>query len=180
MSKRKPISARKRFEIFKRDAFTCAYCGRKPPAVVLHVDHIIAVAEGGDNDPDNLVTSCSECNFGKGPRPLTSVPQSLEDRVAEAAERRAQVEALAAFLQEQRDIVEEWCWEIAEVLQPGASDGFNRNNFSSIKMFVSRLGYPETLDAAHIAERKPRGHQRFKYFCGICWTKIKRAEGLDG
>lgn len=56
----------KRFEIFKRDGFVCQYCGRKPPEVVLHVDHIVPVIEGGDNDEMNLVTACSECNLGKG------------------------------------------------------------------------------------------------------------------
>lgn len=55
----------KRFEIFKRDGFTCQYCGRKPPEVVLHVDHVMPVAEGGDNDEMNLVTACSDCNLGK-------------------------------------------------------------------------------------------------------------------
>ena len=34
---RKQISARIRFEIFKRDQFTCQYCGAHPPAVILQV-----------------------------------------------------------------------------------------------------------------------------------------------
>src|SRR5262249_12475071 len=29
-----------RFEVFRRDDFRCTYCGRKPPEVVLHVDHV--------------------------------------------------------------------------------------------------------------------------------------------
>jgi hypothetical protein len=55
-----------RFDIFKRDGFTCQYCGGQPPDCVLVVDHIRPVAEGGDNDPMNLVTSCAACNAGKG------------------------------------------------------------------------------------------------------------------
>ena len=35
---RKQISARIRFEIFKRDQFTCQYCGAHPPAVILQVE----------------------------------------------------------------------------------------------------------------------------------------------
>ena len=37
--KRKSISKKARFEVFKRDSFTCQYCGRTAPDVVLHLDH---------------------------------------------------------------------------------------------------------------------------------------------
>lgn len=67
---RKPISKRVRFEIFKRDLFTCQYCGRTPPTVMLEIDHIIPVAEGGGNDGINLTTSCEDCNSGKSSIPL--------------------------------------------------------------------------------------------------------------
>lgn len=33
--KRKPLSKRIRFEVFKRDSFTCQFCGRTPPEVIL-------------------------------------------------------------------------------------------------------------------------------------------------
>lgn len=55
-----------RFEVFKRDSFTCQYCGRKSPEVVLNADHIKPVSLGGTNDISNLVTSCADCNVGKG------------------------------------------------------------------------------------------------------------------
>ena len=32
--------------------FICAYCGSKPPEVILHVDHIKAIAKGGDSGID--------------------------------------------------------------------------------------------------------------------------------
>jgi hypothetical protein len=60
------LSTRIRFEILKRDGFTCQYCGRKPPEVQLHVDHIKPQWEGGTDDPENLITSCADCNLGKG------------------------------------------------------------------------------------------------------------------
>jgi 5-methylcytosine-specific restriction endonuclease McrA len=61
-----PLTKRQRFEILKRDNFTCQYCGRKPPAVTLEVDHIKSVYGGGNNEPRNLITSCLDCNRGKG------------------------------------------------------------------------------------------------------------------
>lgn len=63
--KNKPLSKKLRFEVFKRDSFTCQYCGRRPADVVLEVDHINPRANGGDNDLLNLITACSDCNRGK-------------------------------------------------------------------------------------------------------------------
>ncbi|MEW6048525.1 MAG: HNH endonuclease [Bacillota bacterium] len=79
MSKRKPIPSKVRFEVFKRDKFTCRYCGRTTPQVVLEVDHIVPVAEGGTDDIENLVTSCYECNRGKGATSLDELPVSDDD-----------------------------------------------------------------------------------------------------
>jgi len=64
------ISKRLRFEVFKRDDFTCQYCGAQPPKVVLEVDHMHPVAEGGTGDAENLITSCDKCNRGKGKKLL--------------------------------------------------------------------------------------------------------------
>ena len=54
-----------RWKILERDNFTCRTCGQKAPTVVLAVDHIISVAEGGNDHPDNLRTLCSACNLGR-------------------------------------------------------------------------------------------------------------------
>lgn len=67
------LSARQRFDVLKRDGFTCQYCGRRPPEVVLHVDHIVPRVEGGRDEAENFAASCSDCNLGKGPRPLVVV-----------------------------------------------------------------------------------------------------------
>ena len=66
MRERRNISTRTRFEVLKRDKFTCQYCGAKAPHVVLHVDHVEAVARGGGDATDNLATACASCNLGKG------------------------------------------------------------------------------------------------------------------
>lgn len=69
--KRQAISKKVRFEVFKRDSFTCQYCGAQAPNVELQVDHINPVALGGANDILNLVTSCFSCNSGKRDKALS-------------------------------------------------------------------------------------------------------------
>lgn len=73
MAKRKSTGKRLRFEIFKRDNFTCQYCGVQPPDVVLVIDHITPISAGGDSDPMNLITACETCNQGKAARVLGNV-----------------------------------------------------------------------------------------------------------
>jgi excisionase family DNA binding protein len=62
---RHSIPLRVRFLVLKRCDFACTYCGRRPPEVVLQIDHILAVANGGTNRPSNLTAACTDCNYGK-------------------------------------------------------------------------------------------------------------------
>lgn len=73
MPKRQSTGKRLRFEVFKRDRFTCQYCGAQPPQVVLVADHIEPAALGGPTSIDNLITSCEACNQGKADKPLGAV-----------------------------------------------------------------------------------------------------------
>jgi hypothetical protein len=58
-----------RWYVLNRDKFMCQYCGRTPKdGATLQVDHIISIANGGTNDFNNLISSCWECNVGKGTR----------------------------------------------------------------------------------------------------------------
>lgn len=177
MTDRTSISTRTRFEIFKRDGFTCQYCGGTPPHVILHVDHILAVANGGTNDTGNLVTACSKCNLGKSAVPLSAIPKSLKETAEIDAERMAQVQAYAEMIREAREAAEDQMWEIAEIIQPGAGNGWSRDKCNGVSMFIKKIGYPATLDAAHIAKEKygEYGSRRFKYFCGICWNRVREA-----
>jgi len=59
------LYVRFRFKVFMRDDFTCIYCGRKPPEVVLEIDHIEPKARGGLDKMENYATACRDCNRGK-------------------------------------------------------------------------------------------------------------------
>lgn len=56
-----------RFEVFKRDNFSCQYCGRNviEDNIKIHCDHVIPKSKGGIDIISNLVTACQECNLGK-------------------------------------------------------------------------------------------------------------------
>lgn len=105
MPKRKSISPTLRFEVFKRDSFTCQYCGRKSPEVILQVDHIVPVSSGGINDIVNLITSCKECNCGKGKRSLATkeMVEKSYDAVRELSDRAEQLTLMAKWQKEIQD-----------------------------------------------------------------------------
>jgi hypothetical protein len=96
---RKAISKRVRFEVFKRDSFTCQYCGCKAPEVILWIDHIVPVAKGGKNDILNLVTACEPCNAGKSAKLLsdTSAIAAQHRQLEELQRRREQLDLLVQW-----------------------------------------------------------------------------------
>lgn len=174
MAERKPVSTRTRFEVFKRDNFTCQYCGATPPAVILHVDHIVAVSKGGSNVKSNLVTSCSRCNLGKSNISLSSVPKSLAEQAAEIKEREKQLKAYRKIIQDHEDRVKRDAWDVVHALYGEHCNEINRSYISSIKRFLELLPLHEVVDSAEIAfERVGAKTSRFTYFCAICWKKIK-------
>ena len=59
------VSKRLRYEVLRRDNFTCRYCGAFAPVAVLHVDHVMPKKLGGRDIAGNLVTACQDCNSGK-------------------------------------------------------------------------------------------------------------------
>ena len=106
MSERKGLSQKTRFEVFKRDKFTCQYCGRSAPEVILEVDHVKPVAKGGTNDIMNLVTACWECNHGKGAKELSddSTIKKQQAEMLRRAEYREQLSMMADWRKELIDI----------------------------------------------------------------------------
>jgi hypothetical protein len=67
-SRRVPIPAAIRRQVYARDGFRCVYCGRGGRSLRLTIDHVYPVALGGTNDIANLVTACRACNLTKGAR----------------------------------------------------------------------------------------------------------------
>ena len=151
---RTPLSKTTRFEVFKRDKFTCQYCGRAAPDVVLHVDHVHPVAQGGTNDLLNLVTACHDCNGGKGARLLSDDAVVLKNRaqLLELAERQEQIAMLVAWrrgLDTSADAVVLGLIDYWESLTPGWR--VNDNGKTHVRRLLKHYAADEVLRAMRIA-----------------------------
>jgi len=100
------VSKKIRFEVFKRDKFTCQYCGKSAPDVVLHADHIHPKSKGGADDITNLITSCFDCNMGKKARTLddNTAMEKRKKQLDDLQERREQLEMMMQWHQGLVDI----------------------------------------------------------------------------
>lgn len=96
--KRSAIGNKLRFSIYERDNFCCQYCGKNPQDhdIVLNLDHAISVKDGGDESPDNLITSCFECNSGKSAKSVVikKEERDIEKELQMANDRLSQIKAM--------------------------------------------------------------------------------------
>lgn len=174
MAGRIKLSKKLRFNVFKRDEFVCQYCGRKPPAVVLEVDHVQSVKDGGSNDDYNLITSCFDCNRGKGVGTLEAAPIDLAARAALLEERLEQTKAYEKLLRKQRHAVNENIEGVVAIYELAFEGWTLKDNARrSIRQFLLKLPAIEIGEAMEMACDRVERDSAFKYFCGVCWKKIK-------
>ena len=151
---RTAVSKRTRFEVFKRDKFTCQYCGRAAPSIVLQIDHIHPVAKDGDNDILNLVTSCQECNAGKSDKTLSddSAVQKRKRQLDDLQERREQLDMMVEWQASLIDLdilaTEECCalWE--RLVTPYAATETGK---AALGKLVRKYGLGEICDCMRIS-----------------------------
>jgi hypothetical protein len=181
------LSKRVRFEVFKRDDFTCAYCGRTPPAVTLEADHIVPRVEGGGDEVENLTTSCMDCNRGKAGVPLENktAVEDLRSRTELIAERERQILSYNEVREAQRIRIETdlarawdyWFERYGEETMPR----YYTPNESILRHYVKNLPLADVLDAIDIAVAKfpaPRAAAP-KYFGGILRRKLEQHQGTE-
>lgn len=174
-NQRTPLSKKARFDIFKRDAFCCQYCGKTPPAVVLEVDHVLPVAAGGTNATHNLITACFDCNRGKSDGLLSAVPASVAEQAELAAEKLEQIKAFDRLIKAQRRTEERQIDEVQEAFQMSFEGYTFAPKFRhSIRIFLRNIPVHELVDYMHLACSRMNDKDRsLSYFCGICWRRIK-------
>jgi hypothetical protein len=156
MSKRKAISKKTRFEVFKRDSFKCQYCGKCAPDVILQVDHIHPVSKGGENDILNYITSCEDCNAGKSDRLLSDDSAMAKQRaqLEELNERREQLEQMLAWREGLRGldgIALKAAADAWHALVPGFR--LNERGESTLRKLIAKHGLNLVLDCIPICEK---------------------------
>lgn len=178
---RKGISQKLRFEVFKRDGFTCQYCGSTPPSAVLEIDHISPVSAGGDNSQGNLITACFDCNRGKAARSLTDIPQSLADKADTIREKRKQLQGYEEVLLTEKKAKTKDVNKVQKAFREDFPEySFKPKTKDSIRMFLDHFMAAELIQFMRIAtSRIGKPEDSFKYFCGICWTEIKARSRHD-
>jgi len=71
-----------RANLYKRDGYTCQYCGVKPGTAELTIDHIVPRSRGGVSSWSNCVVACIRCNSRKADRTLTEAGLKLRSTPA--------------------------------------------------------------------------------------------------
>lgn len=174
------VPKRLRFEVFRRDGYTCRYCGRSAPDFEMTIDHVVPEVLGGPDEPANLVTACADCNSGK-----TSIAPDapLVAQVAEDALRWATARRTAAYeMLEERDArVEqherflarwnEWGWGEESNWQ---TEPLPATWNQSVDQFIN-AGLPMDIiiDSLNQAQSNLNVRDTFKYFCGIAWARVR-------
>lgn len=177
------VSKRLRYEVFRRDNFTCRSCGAKAPEARLEPDHVVPVALGGSDDPSNLATACSNCNSGKS---SSSPDAPLVAEVSEDALRwsHAMADAAVQMRAELAGRVEihmkfdswwnAWTYGNAKKVPLPRPDDWRSSvdSFLGAGLPLDILGW--CVDKAMRSKASP--DQTWRYMCGIAWGKAKELQ----
>lgn len=146
---RSAIKKSVRFEVLKRDSFTCQYCGAQAPDVVLEIDHISPVAGGGDNDIMNLITSCNPCNAGKSDRALddNSIIAKQKAQLDELNERREQLEMMLQWRQALADLDGQSAAIINEKFKDETGFTLNESGERNVRKWLKKYSLSDLLEA---------------------------------
>lgn len=151
--KRKAISKKLRYEVYKRDSFTCQYCGRSAPEVVLEIDHIKPVVDGGTNDILNLITSCRDCNRGKGKTPLDdrTVLDKQKKQLDELEERRQQLSMMVEWKEELLKMDDDFLKSIDLYFEKFTGFTLADGGKLQVKKLIKRFSHKEVQEALDIS-----------------------------
>lgn len=141
-NKRKYLSKKVRFEVLKRDSFTCQYCGKEAPDVVLNIDHIKPVKDGGSNNMLNLITSCFDCNSGKKAIPLSdsSAVKKQKEQMKVINARREQLDLMIRWRKELEDIGDTELNYAIHILKSKTGFGLSKTGIGKFKKYIKKYG----------------------------------------
>lgn len=180
------LSIKKRFSIFERDNFCCQYCGKKPPEVVLEVDHIVSKKDKGKDDDMNLITSCFVCNRGKSSKSVDIQKmknKTFKQELKLLKEKKCQLEAYYDFLSKKESLEfeemniyqrrwEECSNDESSLTEKGIKDMQNLSKKYDSEMIFEAIKI--AWDADHV-----RRNGKFPYMCGILKNMQQQKDDSD-
>lgn len=175
------VSQKTRFAVFARDNFTCRYCARRPPEVILEVDHFHPQARGGSDKASNLFAACRECNNGKSDTIVLATFASVREDIKEQRQQHYDMLEVREKRAEEDDNTKGACryWERTF---PSIDGMLEESERRSIADFLRRLPAEKVKEAIDITFKKDfktplAPDQRFRYFCGTCIGLLKNING---
>ena len=175
------VSKRTRYEVLRRDDFTCRYCRSKDNE--LHVDHVTPVSLGGDDRPTNLVAACKDCNLGKASvSPDTATLDHLDEQTIAYEKARAVVVAretkkAKAKRKVYRQVSEAWA---------ASTSGYSNmapDWRTTVSTWMGRgLSVERIIEAIEIAGGKSHlpDSAIYPYTCKILWNWVSELEEQIG
>lgn len=171
------ISKSLRYQVLRRDGHRCHYCGGHPPNVRLVLDHVLPIALGGSDTADNLITSCEDCNAGKGATPPDAA--KVDEVNSRNEQWAAAIAQAAAEMKDDSDyswFLDYWNhWN----MHGGGAVPLDTNWRSALDVWQER-GLTREIILGHVrrAMDKPDLEHLFvfRYFAGCCWRSIDALE----
>jgi len=185
------VSKSVRFEIFARDAFTCQYCGRRPPEVVLELDHIHPRAKGGSDDLTNLITSCRDCNGGKSAKVISTIaprpdanPMFLraQQEIVEAQQYLEAKEKRDGLYNQLRGLLTEMWTTLLEAESPNEAtwnQWFNKYGYEEVELAINKCATKAQFSDLGTGSPTSRRDKCARYVSGVLKNRKQDREN-DG
>lgn len=167
------VTKRTRFEVLKRDNYTCRYC--RSAENELTIDHVLPVSLGGSDEPDNLVAACADCNAGKSSSSpdadLVADVSADQVRWSDAMKRAAEVRA------ESRKDFDQFVATFDRLWLDRWSVPWNYEQ-SLEALYRAGLPLDRFIDAIDVTINARGVYARFNYLCGVSWRFVNELQEI--
>ena len=119
------------------------------PDIILEIDHIKPVSSGGTNDILNLVTSCRDCNRGKGKREISddSAIKKQQAALKDLADKNEQLEMMVRWKDELLELDQKSIDALCDYLNNTFGITVNESGKQKMRTWVKQYTVKELISA---------------------------------
>ena len=123
---------------------------------MLEVDHVAPIASGGNNDIFNYVTSCFDCNRGKGKRKLSDKTEIQKQKQAlnEINEKRQQLKMLIKWKEELSKLNNEALSYAEHQFGSMTGGALTQTGKDALLKWITKFGLESVLEAITVSCEK--------------------------